>query len=92
VLGEATLLLAMVDVGRRPLTLTLLVAVIYLGNYHADLVSNSPASTHGAPRMRVTMNRAPTMFLTWAIFVVPIQLLDDETGLLMELLCHPVYI
>jgi hypothetical protein len=32
------------------------------------------------------------MFLTWAIIVVPIQLLDDETGLLMELLCHPLYI
>ena len=40
VLGEATLLLAMVDVGRCPFTLALLVAVNRLGYHRADLVSN----------------------------------------------------
>ena len=40
VLGEATLLLATVDVGRRPFTLALLVAVSRLGYRRADLVSN----------------------------------------------------
>jgi len=40
VLGEATLLLAMVDVGRRPFTLALLVAVSRLGYRRADLASN----------------------------------------------------
>ena len=40
VLGEATLLLATVDVGRRPFTIALLVVVRFLGYRRADLVSN----------------------------------------------------
>lgn len=40
VLGEATLLLATVDVGRRPFTLALLVAVNRLGYRRANLISN----------------------------------------------------
>ena len=58
-LGEATLLLATVDVGRCPFTLALLVAVSRLDYRRAD-------------------HRAPTMFLIWAIIVVPIELLDDD--------------
>jgi len=40
VLGEGTLLLTTVDVGRHPFTLALLVAVSRLGYRRADLVSN----------------------------------------------------
>ena len=40
VLGEATLLLATIDVGRRPFTIALLVVIRFLGYRRADLVSN----------------------------------------------------